>query len=353
MGREQEYRNAAQYFIPGLEDEDVQETIRKRNAEIQIISDLATYTERVHRSGTVRSGAPREIVQPLSPIFAPKVSRKQARENIAAFNRGVDAMPKVVGSYVSNTSPREMLSDAGGLVLGAARSAGEDPGGAILDAVPIVSTYRAFEEVDRLNRAASDARKAGDFATADKLEALSAYTTATGTLGVLPVLGLLRRLNRAIPAGGPEIPTRFLKDKPPPVPDSGTVKRALAQGFTSRKADYLGLPYNGMGHHFIPRRIGDKFHIPDWYMESRFNVLKPNGISIGDMYDLHYRVDPSFHGTGLPARSSVGGGSWKGAELGIEKYGIGGRLWHGSPAELKYLAGTLGAGGYWLLSDDE
>ena len=120
-------------------------------------------------------------------------------------------------------------------------------------------------------------------------------------------------------------------------------EKYLAQGFTPAKATYLAEPYpaSGMGHHFGPRRLG----LPSGYSESVFNRLKPEGIARGDMMELHYRVDPHFHGGPLPRR--VGGGKgngWSGAALGLKRYGLAGRILHGSPAPLKAGVGGLGAG---------
>lgn len=56
----------------------------------------------------------------------------------------------------------------------------------------------------------------------------------------------------------------------------------------------------------------------------------------------HFRIDPDFKGTTLPAR--VGGERWKGKALGFEKYGLPGRIWFGSPAPLKARVGGLPAG---------
>jgi hypothetical protein len=89
-----------------------------------------------------------------------------------------------------------------------------------------------------------------------------------------------------------------------------------------------------MGHHFIPRRMG----LPKSYSDSVFNVLKPEGMSRGDFYELHYKVDPSYNG------GTVKGERWNGAELGLKKYGLAGRLWHGSPPPLKARVGGLGGG---------
>jgi hypothetical protein len=53
--------------------------------------------------------------------------------------------------------------------------------------------------------------------------------------------------------------------------------RYRGQGFTPAQAKYLTQPYDGMGHHFIARRYG----LPSIISESPFNLLKPNGYSIG------------------------------------------------------------------------
>jgi len=92
-------------------------------------------------------------------------------------------------------------------------------------------------------------------------------------------------------------------------------------------------PFRGLGHHFIPRRKG----LPKSYSDSVFNVLKPEGISRGDFYELHYKVDPSYKGGGV-----IRGEGWSGKKLGLEEYGLAGRLWHGSPSPLKARVGGLG-----------
>jgi hypothetical protein len=93
--------------------------------------------------------------------------------------------------------------------------------------------------------------------------------------------------------------------------------------------------------------------LPSLYSESRFNVLKPNGINRGSFYELHYRVDPKFHGTAFP--ESVGG-TWKGAKLGLQKEGFLGRMWFGSPRPLKWAVGGASAAGAgiasWMESED-
>ena len=131
----------------------------------------------------------------------------------------------------------------------------------------------------------------------------------------------------------------------PRLSNVGNVARYEAQGFSPRAAAHLAAPYpaSNMGSHFIPRRT----ELPDFlgggplpksYSDGVFNVLKPEGISRGDFYELHYKVDPKFHGTG------VKGESWSGKELRLRRYGPAGRIWHGSPPPLKARVGGLGAG---------
>lgn len=76
-------------------------------------------------------------------------------------------------------------------------------------------------------------------------------------------------------------------------------------------------------------------------------------MSKGEFYELHYKVDPSFYGAGLPG----GGPGWSGARIGLKKYGKAGRLWHGAPRPLKLAAGgsigTVGAGGAYIYPEDD
>jgi hypothetical protein len=126
--------------------------------------------------------------------------------------------------------------------------------------------------------------------------------------------------------------------------------RFVSQGFSPTQAEYLAAPYKGMGHHFIPRRAG----LPSVISDSPLNVLKPNGISRGEFYELHYKVDPYVFGTRFP--NSVGG-AWQGRSLGLQKYGGLGQAWYGSPTALKVTVGGVtaaGAGGsYYYLGEDK
>ncbi|MGK6321423.1 hypothetical protein ACMGER_18080, partial [Sphingomonas sp. DT-204] len=130
----------------------------------------------------------------------------------------------------------------------------------------------------------------------------------------------------------------------------GGAAKFLNQGFSPAQADYLAAPYEGMGHHFIPRRVG----LPEAIGDSPLNVLKPSGISRGDFYELHYQVDRSFYGTAFP--KSVGG-TWSGRSLGLEKYSGAQRLWYASPTPLKVTVGGAAAagaaGGYWYYGSDK
>jgi len=129
---------------------------------------------------------------------------------------------------------------------------------------------------------------------------------------------------------------------------TATAEKYLAQGLSPKVAAYLAEPYpsSGMGHHFIlrsfelPEILGGG-RLPRSYSDGPFNKLAPEGISRGDMYELHYKVDPRFHAARLPAK--VGGRAWRGKAVGLQRHGLPGRLWHGSPAPLKARVGGLGA----------
>jgi hypothetical protein len=131
--------------------------------------------------------------------------------------------------------------------------------------------------------------------------------------------------------------------------EAGGAEKWLARGVPQGLADYFATPYTGGGHHYLPQRtrlppaLGGG-PVPSFISDSPFFLLKPEGISTGDMYELHYRVDPKYGGGKIPA--DFGGGRWSGDELGWEKYDQLGRLWHGAPVPLKALAGSgvVGAG---------
>jgi len=125
----------------------------------------------------------------------------------------------------------------------------------------------------------------------------------------------------------------------------GNVSKYLAQGHSPKAAAHLAKPYplSNRGSHFVPRdtklpKILGGGPLPRSYMDGLFNKLIPPGISRGDMYERHYKVDPRFHGT------SVLREPWSGKKLGLKRYGPAGRIWYGSPAPLKARVGGLGAG---------
>ena len=123
----------------------------------------------------------------------------------------------------------------------------------------------------------------------------------------------------------------------------------LAQGYPAGLSDYFATPYKGMGHHYLPQRT----KLPPWLgggpvppaiSDSPFFLLKPRDVSTGDFYQRHFQVDPQYGGGKVP--NKFGGGGWRGDALGWQKYDRLGRLWYGSPAPLKAVAGTavVGAG---------
>jgi len=111
--------------------------------------------------------------------------------------------------------------------------------------------------------------------------------------------------------------------------------RHRSQGFNPFQAKYLAEPYEGMGHHFVPRRMGREYGLPESFMESRFNVMKPSGITTGQFYERHFLGDPKFYGTSFPRRI---GGAWKGEAIGLTKPNFMGRLPYASPESLKTAA---------------
>ena len=125
-----------------------------------------------------------------------------------------------------------------------------------------------------------------------------------------------------------------------PISEAAGAAKFMKQGFGPRQAARLARPYEGKGHHFVPNRYE---LLPPWLSDSIFNVLKPSNISQGDFYELHYKVDPHFHGAAIK-RGSRG---WSGKALGLKdkRYGLLERLWHGSPAPLNAAAGVVGGGG--------
>ena len=132
----------------------------------------------------------------------------------------------------------------------------------------------------------------------------------------------------------------------------------MARGVPPGTSRYFATPYDGRGHHSIPVRTT----LPKWMgggpvpsivSNSPFFLLRPPGISKGDMFELHYKVDPQYYGGKIS--KEFGGGPWSGDALGWKKHGLLARAWYGSPAPLKAVAGgmVVGAGGFVDHFDDE
>jgi hypothetical protein len=112
-----------------------------------------------------------------------------------------------------------------------------------------------------------------------------------------------------------------------------------AQGFSPAQAKYLAEPYQGMGHHFIPRR----FPLPDVIIENPANIMG-RGMSRGAFYERHFLGDPYFYGTAFPR--SIGG-NWSGQSLGLVKLMSPINWWYSAPDWLRATgaAGAAGGGG--------
>lgn len=121
------------------------------------------------------------------------------------------------------------------------------------------------------------------------------------------------------------------------------VAKYRAQGFSEAKAAHLAEPYTRIGHHsLIPERArlpellgGGRY--PRWALDNPFNALRPSGISRGEFYELHSRVDPYFRGTRFPP--NMGPGGWSAKKLGIEKYDPLQRVYYGTPGPTKAVIG--------------
>ena len=118
-----------------------------------------------------------------------------------------------------------------------------------------------------------------------------------------------------------------------------------AQGFSPAAAARLAEPYEGMGHHYIPRShdiwkaLGDG-PLVSAIRDGPFNVSRPRRTSQGDFYQHHYEVDPNFSGT------TAKGERWSGDALGFKKRGQLGQIIYGAPDVLQStFGGAIGAVG--------
>ena len=123
--------------------------------------------------------------------------------------------------------------------------------------------------------------------------------------------------------------------------------KLIAQGKSPAFADYFSEPYVGAGHHAIvpqrftfPKVLGGG-SLPKKWLNSPFNVLAPEGIARAEMYERHFKVDPYYKGAKVPLEFKAEG--WSGKKLGLTKYGLPGRIWHGTPAPFKAHVGGFGA----------
>jgi hypothetical protein len=119
------------------------------------------------------------------------------------------------------------------------------------------------------------------------------------------------------------------------------IEKFVDQGANPKLAEYLAQPYGGMGHHsVISRKSATKINLPNWLVDSPVNLSLPRGMSRGDFYEHHYRVDPKAGGFRLPAELNEGMG-WRPKELGLTKYGLPERVWRGTPVPLKDAIATI------------
>ena len=131
------------------------------------------------------------------------------------------------------------------------------------------------------------------------------------------------------------------------------VAKYRALGLSEPRIAYLEEPYLGQGHHSIfPQRftlpaILGGGPLPSSLMDSPLNVLQPRGITRGQMYERHFQVDPKYNGSPLPKYLGGGGrgSGWSGRRMGLQKYGLSGRVWFGTPDATRLAIGGAGAAG--------
>ncbi len=125
------------------------------------------------------------------------------------------------------------------------------------------------------------------------------------------------------------------------------------QGFTRRDANRLAKPYDGMGHHSI---LPARARFPEWLggapvpkaiLDSPFNVVKPPHISQGEFYELHAGLDRHWKGT------KVRKDSWSAKKLGLQRYDLAGRIWHGTPNATRQAIAGAGIAGTFQSGDPE
>jgi hypothetical protein len=128
------------------------------------------------------------------------------------------------------------------------------------------------------------------------------------------------------------------------VGDATSAAEFAKMGFKPAQAERLTQPYSGIGHHSpLSQAVANDLGIPPWLRDSSFNVVKPDGMNQGDFYRFHFQTDPQYYGSGFSRK--IGGPGWSGKKLGLQKYGLLGRLWYGTPAPLAGAFADVGAAG--------
>ncbi len=100
----------------------------------------------------------------------------------------------------------------------------------------------------------------------------------------------------------------------------------LQGSYPPKVAEALSEPYptRRMGEHVIPRRWAKQFPFLAPVIKHEVNILRRP--TKGEMYELHFKCDKKFNGTGLPRGLEQRG--WSGAKAGLEKYGPAGWAWN-------------------------
>jgi hypothetical protein len=122
---------------------------------------------------------------------------------------------------------------------------------------------------------------------------------------------------------------------------------ALAANYGAASRARLAESYvEGMGSHYISRRWGKDHGIPDWIIDSPFNVSRPPGLTKGEMYMYHAMYDPKFEGAYLGKR--LDRSDWRFKDFDAERFGPTERLIYGAPGALKGTVGGSVGGVYGL-----
>jgi hypothetical protein len=350
-----------------IEDETIGETMARRARETLVDPGTADAAAHEAFARSLRS---------ILPLNLPTSSdvRNFGRAILNGQPGGAPARSKTLGGMAGDMakSVAEDLALKGGVVVGGAQRVGETALGA---AETLKFANRLFNPLDlvappdgkpawaQLGNGAADllyntgnaiahpvatARTINQQAAALALRLDPSTTPKAVTFG-----GEMRRKYDAGRAqGGLAVDVASLAGVAAPAKLAGKLDRLKApsapekymkQGFSPGAALYLAEPYKGMGHHSIfarrytlPKYLGGG-PVPERISESLYNVLKPEGITRGDFYELHYAADGKFHGAGLPREFA--GESWSGKRLGLTKAPPGVQQWKGTPTPTKTKVG--------------